>query len=863
MFHTMSMEQESIQQINLLLTAPDALSRISEIKHNVSSRLDDILHELYDINTSELSAIQTSINSCFNNQQQINKLNNNLITIDKYCDESAQLFNPIDWEYIESINAARINVDTILSLQDKYASLPDQCKQLENELVEDHTIVDVYRKFRRLVVLRDNALLQQTKQSSLSPYKNQPEYHQQLIQSFAILQNISDTIFNTITENITDSHILCSDDPTTLVLTLQVCVLEDGAKRKVLGSTTCINDQSNSQLITMKQYVLNTLESNIAGIFRGLCRSESDEQAIKRAASSDDQQKQSIDELAVTGTNARSDYILNVLDNMRVLCDELFDVLAQSDPCYPPDYNIVQFLEQRYRHWMLFTLQFHTTDIIHLSKKALLKSCQWIQWYQQRMSDLTYDKNESNDLTRITSMCMIEYTRSTASDILNKLVSNIINVEQSSAAERDADGFYITTGPSDLFLTLSTQIDIVLNQFSLHDQPLSYVILMIADTITYYQNETLKFISTVNQRDIDGVLLFGTQMVEKQDTYFCAIINNCYQSIDNIDEIKQRCLERIQQNTTAKISTSELTSSGTVISIDGTSTTSTTTQSLYQQMSDTFDECGDGFVSVSAEATDILVLIIITTCQPSLVEIFGTQWLHSATHTHNLISTINDYMTDYKQWIRGQAYFMKVLKSLLHSIVTEYISKVCDVKLHIDSQFIERLGGDIDLLNDAFVQYELLPRKQIDDELSVLYLIIDIIQCEYEYIPQYFASVSQRFTTQSHDIIDSLLSARNDITRSQRKLLLEQLDEMQVMEQQAVSDGQRGNTKIIPARSNDTTIQHINVNKNIFQRFVSRNNNKRKKLKPKQSVLINKQFVQDNELILNVTAMSPTVSIKR
>lgn len=61
--------------------------------------------------------------------------------------------------------------------------------------------------------------------------------------------------------------------------------------------------------------------------------------------------------------------------------DDLGLIIDDLSECFPPDYQIVQFYEKRYKRFVKIVLNFHCSDSQKLGNVALLKTVVWILEY--------------------------------------------------------------------------------------------------------------------------------------------------------------------------------------------------------------------------------------------------------------------------------------------------------------------------------------------------------------------------------------------------------------------------------------------------------------------------------------------------
>jgi hypothetical protein len=346
-------------------------------------------------------------------------------------------------------------------------------------------------------------------------------------------------------------------------------------------------------------------------------------------------------------------------------------------------------------------------------------------------------------------------------ETLTRLVDNILKVESRAEPEMDAEGHYTTSGPADLFFTINQQMDIVLHSFGLKAKALVPICLMLAELFNYYQKAQLKFLSVVNL--VDDVLLFGEQQVEKSDTFFAAIINNCQQCTDHLEELKEKCVQKITYD---DVPGPRLTSNALGV---------TSLQVLAKKVENAFEDSSEGFVSVGSEAVDILVLQIMATLRKAFEPFFTPNWMKDSSLSADVTSTLTDFFTDYRAWIDRDAYFARIVKNSLHSLVREYVYKLVDAHPTLSTELLARIREDRLMLDRYFMQYaDLIGEQAVTNELMVMQLIEEIVHCDVDFLKSHFHSIYTAFGSQSVTIFEGLLSIlRSDFSRSQRKQLVE------------------------------------------------------------------------------------------
>jgi len=563
----------------------------------------------------------------------------------------------------------------------------------------------------------------------------------------------------------------------------------------------------------------------------------------------DDEDEDDEDELAAGAKKkkdqaAPSDYILSILEELTDLVESLPSLLNSIVPVFPPDYELPRFYIERYCRWLKLTLNFHCNDPSRLSKKAQLRAVNWLEWYRTELrkwettwpgttplrttarqalqafeangggSDPTGKKArveaaraEAADASVIDELVrelMRSYTASTT-DTLMRLCDNILASEERAEAEQDAEGLYRTSAPADLFYTMNSTLEIVLSSFGTAPLPLASVCLMVADIFTYYQNAQLSFLQFVELEGDD--LFFGPKRIRKEDTYFCAVINNSSQSQEHMDDLKDKILDRLRSVDNIE----QQPPLPTNPSNNQNNNSSMQPKNLLDQLEDTFEECGEGFVSVASEATDLLVLQISVTLQKPCANLFSPSWLKDSSVTDDIVLTLADFAGDYKKWIGRDAYFSRIMTKVLHSVIAEYLRKLTDVKPAVSDLLFERLKLDKQILQEFFMQYAwddseegiavgasasqgAIPASLVKSELRLLTLVNKVVHADPDFMAVHFERLIARFGLQAKEVMEGLLAMRTDLKKEQRRELMEKFlaklpapDQAQLLERQLVA----------------------------------------------------------------------------
>ena len=115
-----------------------------------------------------------------------------------------------------------------------------------------------------------------------------------------------------------------------------------------------------------------------------------------------------------------------------------------------------------------------------------------------------------------------------------------------------------------------------------------------------------------------------------------------------------------------------------------------------------------------------------------------------------------------------------MVRKVLHSLTQEYLRKLIESKPALSADFFERLKADQVRLDSFFMAYaELAGEQFLTNELSFIQLIQELLQADIDSLPLHFDKIADTWPDRGASVIDTLAALRSDISRQERKAVIE------------------------------------------------------------------------------------------
>lgn len=792
---------DAVAELQILLRHPDQLAGVPKLIEEYKAKLRDCEQRLSTAQHTQVDDVSTGLKLLATSSNLLVDIGNNNQAINASCIDCKSLFGN-GWPDIKRAAVALTNMNVTEKVLSHFREIPKRVVELQERLDrEDDQIKNVYADLRGLVQLRDAAAFSRNFMTEMSDDRRRNDFLAKRTDTFRVLQECANFVEGRIWENIEDAAMLAADEPSALLRTVEVIEMEDMAKRKVFsGLEEEAKVPLNKKPRLMRDQMFNRLRQVISKQFDVLMKNEAEahkmdawwatieaprqieikkyiSEAMK--ANAELAEEKSMMEWALTkdqyvwlrsqiiiaaqfSSNKPKEkearkpgtYVIEVFDELAQLMADREKLCVLLSPMFPPYYKIAEFYRNEYRAGALGVITTHTEIPRNLNKGQILKIINFLLWFER-------DQNKPGFLATTVEGLMEVFVRSTRETISN-LITNILRLDEETTEMKGPDGFVITTGPSDLFMTINTQLDICLHSNSLRGTAVEYLALMLGDVLTDYTNHQIEFLNQAEQRD--GKVILGERRLEKSFSYLCAIVNNCSMCQDNLEDVRARLEEACMKQPKDSLKSDE--------------DHEEELENTKNKINDYLEQTAEGFVTVKTQAVDLLGNLLLESIEEFVAKLFGPSWVvekFEESATDSLLAALQDSLDQYRDYLSSDPPFLRIVKFMLKSLVTEYLHKFIELKPKLTDAAIGQIAKDCEQFKTFFSNYAdnvIFSPKYIDEEIGIMQLIEKVMGADSDFISVHFAAITNRFKRKALPIMKGLLAVREEMTKKEREDVL-------------------------------------------------------------------------------------------